>query len=82
MRPIIWPSGEVGPIFIAVAMFDIILKAYALWHAARNSQKYWFIALVALNTLGILPIIYLLFFKPKQGTRSAAKKLTASRKRK
>lgn len=41
-----------------------VLKGYALWHAARSEQKWWFIALLVVNTLGILEIIYLLWFRP------------------
>ncbi|HEV2340010.1 MAG TPA: DUF5652 family protein [Patescibacteria group bacterium] len=40
-----------------------VLKAFALWRAGRNNQLYWFIAIVVLNTAGILPIIYMLFFE-------------------
>ncbi len=41
-------------------------KGVALWKAARASQKYWFIALLILNTVGILEIIYIFFFSKKQ----------------
>lgn len=68
MNPIVWPSGEVGPIFIVGALVELVLKGYALWHAARNSQKWWFIALIIIHSLGILPLVYLLFFKPKESS--------------
>lgn len=53
------------PLLIVVALWTLILKGFALWHAARGSQKGWFIALLAINTLGILEIIYLIWFRPK-----------------
>ncbi len=41
----------------------------ALWKAAKNGHKKWFIALLLLNTLAILEIIYIFVFsKPKQKT--------------
>ncbi len=41
-------------------------KGVALWKAAKNSHKKWFIALFLLNTLAILEIIYIFYFsKPK-----------------
>ena len=40
-------------------------KGYGLWKAAKNSQKYWFVAMLLVNSLGILPIVYLKFFQPK-----------------
>ncbi|MFA6999609.1 MAG: DUF5652 family protein [Candidatus Paceibacterota bacterium] len=36
-------------------------KGYALWTAARNSHKGWFIALIVLNTLAILDIFYIFY---------------------
>lgn len=34
----------------------------ALWKAAKNGHKKWFIALFLLNTLAILEIIYIFWF--------------------
>lgn len=53
------------PLLIVVALWTVIIKGYALWHAARNSQKWWFIALLVINTIGILEVIYLIWFRPK-----------------
>lgn len=47
------------------AVWTIVWKASALWYAARAGQKAWFIILVVVNTLGILEIVYLLFFRPR-----------------
>ncbi|MFH1423346.1 MAG: DUF5652 family protein [Candidatus Nealsonbacteria bacterium] len=42
-------------------------KGVALWKAAKNSQKKWFIALLVVNTLALLEIVYIFYFsKPKQ----------------
>ena len=43
-------------------IWSLIWKGMALWRSARNGQKYWFIALLIVNTVGILEIIYLKFF--------------------
>lgn len=42
-------------------------KGLALWHAARNRQTAWYVVLFLVQTVGILEIIYLLFFRPKTG---------------
>lgn len=55
-------------------IWTIILKGFGLWRSGRNNQPAWFIAMLILNTLGILPIFYLLFFQPKK------KKATPSHK--
>lgn len=45
---------------LGAAIWTLVWKGVALWHAARNGQKGWYIALLVVNTLGILEIIYLL----------------------
>jgi methionyl-tRNA synthetase len=49
-------------------LWIIIWKALALWQSARRGQKIWFIALLVVNTLGLLEIIYLviLYFQSKR----------------
>ncbi len=58
------------PIILVVVLWTIALKGYSLWHAARGSQKWWFIALLVINTLGILEIVYLIWFRPKSPTQA------------
>ncbi|MGD0328666.1 MAG: DUF5652 family protein [Minisyncoccia bacterium] len=53
-----------APLVLIVVLWTVILKGYALWHAARGNQKWWFVALLIINTLGILEIIYLIWFRP------------------
>lgn len=50
---------------IIIALWDLVWKGIALWHAGRGNQLYWFIALLIVNSAGILPIVYLLGFKKK-----------------
>lgn len=47
---------------ILILIWELIWKGIALWKAARLSHKAWFISILILNTVGILPIIYILFF--------------------
>ena len=51
------------PFFIILMIWSIAIKGYALWHAARNGQKEWFIALLVINTVGILELVYLVWFR-------------------
>ena len=51
-----------GPLFILVILWSIFWKGLALWHSARRNEPWWFLALLVINTLGILEIIYLFFF--------------------
>lgn len=50
---------------IPLMVWDAIWKGIGLWHAARNGQKNWFVALLVINSVGILPIIYYKFFQKK-----------------
>ncbi|XKT75329.1 MAG: DUF5652 family protein [Patescibacteria group bacterium UBA2103] len=51
---------------VAILLWSLVWKGLALWAAARNGHKVWFIALLVLNTVGILEIIYYLFFRKKE----------------
>ncbi len=51
-----------------LSVWTIIWQGIALWHSAKNKQKGWFIAVFLLNTAGLLPIIYLIWFKPEKRT--------------
>ena len=50
---------------LLIAVWELIWKGLGLWHSAKNRQKAWFIVRLIFNTIGLLPIIYLLWFKPK-----------------
>jgi len=47
-----------------IGVWSIVWKGLALWRAARKEQKPWFVAILVLNTMGLLEIIYL-FLVPK-----------------
>lgn len=49
--------------FALTAVWVVGAKGYALWHAARNYQRAWFVALLIINTFGILEVIYVVWFR-------------------
>jgi hypothetical protein len=53
--------GVLIPFLVLAAIWDAVWKAIGMWKSARNNQLAWFICIVVFNTLGILPIIYLLW---------------------
>lgn len=75
------------PLFYLLLVLDLILKGITLYKSAQRDQKAWFIALLIVNSLGILPIIYLLANKDIQlskttvSTKTVAKKTTKRAKR-
>lgn len=44
---------------LLVTLWTLPWKGWALWIAAKNGHKKWFIALLIINTLAILEIIYI-----------------------
>ncbi len=48
-----------------LVVWDLAWRGKALWRSAQAKQLGWFIALLLVNSLGILPIIYLAFFQKK-----------------
>lgn len=46
--------------FTILLLWDAVWRGFALWRAGRNNHAFWFVALLVFNTVGILPIIYLL----------------------
>ncbi|MHB8660994.1 MAG: DUF5652 family protein [Minisyncoccota bacterium] len=66
------------PLLLILVLWTIVLKGFALWHAARGSQKWWFIALLVINTFGILEIIYLVWFRPMSRLNDGASVHTSS----
>jgi methionyl-tRNA synthetase len=53
-------------ILFLILVWTLPWKGVALWKAANNRQKGWFIAILILNTLAILEIIYIFYFSKKQ----------------
>ncbi len=61
-------SGGFLALILVLALWELIWKGIALWKAAKNEQKYWFVAILIINSLGILPILYIFVFqKGKKG---------------
>ncbi|MDD3789334.1 MAG: DUF5652 family protein [Petrimonas sp.] len=51
------------PVIIVLALFDAVMKAIAMWRSARNNHMVWFVCIAVFNTIGILPIVYLVLDK-------------------
>jgi hypothetical protein len=65
LQPLFYgPLANIPLIFIYIVfIWSIFWKGLTLWKTARYNQRYWFIALLIVNTIGILEIIYLLLFQ-------------------
>jgi len=57
-----------APLQYIILIWSIAWKGIALWNAAKHSQRNWFIAILVINIVGILEIIYLFRFAKKRMT--------------
>ncbi|MCB9808350.1 hypothetical protein H6770_03785 [Candidatus Peribacteria bacterium] len=55
---------------LIVAIVDVVFRGFAMWRAARMEKKSWFIALLVINSMAILPIIFLLMTNQEYKKRS------------
>ncbi len=51
---------------LPLVIWELVWKGFGLWKAANNDHKWWFFFILILNTAGLLPIIYLIFFRKKE----------------
>jgi len=58
-------------VVMAIVLWTIPWKGVALWKSARQTDKAWFIALLLINTVGLLEILYIFLFSKKKQTLQA-----------
>lgn len=56
------------PVIIILAIWEGVWKLIAMWKAGRNNHLAWFICIALINTVGILPIVYILMQRKKPAT--------------
>lgn len=57
---------KIMPFIMLLVLWDFVWKFIALWKAGRNNEPIWFIFIAVFNTVGILPIIYIILDKRKK----------------
>jgi hypothetical protein len=57
-----------NPLLIVLSIWSLIWKGVALWKSSKYDQRNWFIALLVINTFGILELLYLFRFAKKSLT--------------
>ena len=65
-----WVVGLGTLVALVVVLTLLFLKGYALWLSARRGERWWFVAILILNTLGILEIIYLVKHRAQGGEQA------------
>lgn len=49
-------------VLLLVIIWSLYWKGRALWKAAKLDDRWWFIGILVVNTLGIIEILYLYYF--------------------
>lgn len=57
-----WMGSWLGFFLLPLVVWSLFWKGWALWKAAKADSKPWFIALLVINTMGILDILYIFIF--------------------
>jgi methionyl-tRNA synthetase len=57
-----WGIVGLGILGFISMILIVWLKGTALWHAAKRHEVWWFVAMLVINTAGILELVYLVFF--------------------
>jgi len=65
--------ANLGMWLLPVAIWSVIWKGLALWKAAQRGSKIWFVALLVVNTVGVLEILYLYVFTKKTSSTEEEK---------
>ena len=55
--------------YLALFAWSVVWKGMALWKAAHKEQKWWFVAFLVVNTLGILEILYIYVFSADRSAK-------------
>jgi len=55
-----WMAANPAKVLLILALI-LLVKGLALYKAARKQSIIWFWLILVLNTLGILPLLYLIF---------------------
>lgn len=53
-------------ILLFIIIWDTVWKLISMWKASKRNSKIWFVVLAIVNSLGILPILYLIFARTKK----------------
>ncbi len=74
-------------LLIVILIWTAVWKLYGMWKSARKGHIAWFIIIAFLNTVGIIPILYIYVFADrlkslkKENTKKKAIKKKSSKKK-
>ncbi len=57
---------------VALLIWTFVWKGKALWKAARRDEKWWFIAILIINTFGLLELFYIYGWEKLKNKQASA----------
>lgn len=66
-------SDFASSVLIVLGIWEIFWKGIGMWYSAGKKQTAWFVCILIFNTVGILPIVYLLMHKPWEDKKRVVK---------
>ena len=70
LNSFIYDNPWLGLVFVVLLLWTLYWKGMALWKSARLNDKWWFIALLVINTLGILEILYIYIWNKRESLKT------------
>ena len=67
-------AGWLSLLVVPLLFWSIFWTGWALWRAAKDDNKVWFVILLLVHTMGILDIIYIFAISKKQEKPAKKKK--------
>ncbi len=65
MSKLLGAFRRIPPSLIPFMILEAALKAVAGWRAVRNRQYLWLLAIIVVNSAGVLPVAYLKWFQKR-----------------
>lgn len=62
-----------GFLLVPLLLWSLVWKGLALYKSARREDKVWFVALLVINTMGILEILYYFLFSNGKSPKKKSK---------
>ena len=59
-------------VILLIILWVLPWKGVALWRSAHRNEKWWFIAILVINTLALLEILYIFVFSKKKQKDNAS----------
>lgn len=63
-------SPEGVALIVLLTIWDLFWRGRGMWISAQKKQPIWFVAILLLNTVGIVPLVYIYGFSKRHKDES------------